>query len=94
MNAKSQTDDVVISGANNDAAMRRAGAVQVDEMTAVKGQHSTALGNGECQDGGIGDGEICLPRLLNCQNVMTKSLQLLGDRKGKILVAVQLRHEP
>jgi len=62
-------------------------------MTAVKGQQNSALGNGECQDRGIGDAEIRLPRLLNSQNVMTKSPQHLGDREGKIRVALQMRHE-
>ena len=92
MDAISQSDNIIVTGANNNTCVRRHCSVESDKVAPIKRQHRSASRGRECQDCSIFDALSCLAGLVCGEHVMAKLLQALHNGITEILIDVQRGH--
>jgi hypothetical protein len=74
MNAVGQSDNIIVTGANNNTGVRRYCSVESDKVAPIKRQHRSASRGRECQDCSIFDALACMAGLVRGEHVMAKLL--------------------
>lgn len=86
------TGKVAVGCTENDTAVSIGLEMQAEKVLAIDRQNSPALCVSERKHFFVWNRPIVLCRLLYCQNVVSKSSQLLHDRTRKVFVGVEKCH--
>jgi hypothetical protein len=92
MDAVGQSDNIIVTGANNDTCVRRHCSVESNKVAPIKRHHCSTSRGRERQDRSVFDALSCLAGLVCGEHVMTKLTQALHNGITEILVDVQRDH--
>jgi hypothetical protein len=80
--------EIKINAANNDARVRRAVLVKLDEVLAIEGDEHSFLGNCIFQNFVVWNPEVRSSRVMRCQTVMSQIAKCFHCRRRKVFVGV------
>jgi hypothetical protein len=92
MDAVSQRRHIVVTGAHDDACVRRHLSVQADKVTAIKRHHRSTHRHRERYDCGVCDALARLACFVCSGDVVAKLTQALDHGRAEILIGIELGH--
>jgi hypothetical protein len=92
MDASSQRHHIVVTGAHDDACVRRYLRVQSDKMAAIKRHHRSACRRRKRDNSGVRDALACLACLVWGEDIVAKLPQALDHGITEIFVRIEPGH--
>ena len=89
MDAGGESREIRVHGANDDAAVIRMEAVNVDKVLAVVGDHGALVCTCVAEDFLIGNGFVGFTCVECREHVMAVSTQCYDDRERKVFVSIE-----